>query len=104
MGRGPEDFSSQPQTNERVKSPAVEYRDERFLARSHKEAWALAGTKYPEVKAFDIPTKVQYEGAVTTSDRFVKRNEAFQIAKRNNQLKKSPHSDIGLFVSEDLIY
>jgi len=84
-------------------SPAIECRGQRFTDVGHREAWRAFEQKNPSIRMDDFE-KMPYEGAVTSRNRFVSREEAFPIADRNNQLdKNSPYTKLGLFNSDNFI-
>lgn len=88
---------------EKIKSPCVEVEGERFLAECHPLAWVAAEQKYPQVRQLHPADKLRNEGFVTSQDRFVSRIEALEIARKNNQVRESSYSKIGILTSEDFV-
>lgn len=102
MIEGPRDIENQRQSGEKIKSAAVEKDGRRSTGTSHAEAWGAWEMATRKVKP-DLPERVSYEGFESTAGRFMSRKEALEIAKRNNQVRESEYSKIGVFRSEDLI-
>ena len=73
-------------SGEKISASAVQYSGELFTGTLHSDVYNAIREKYPQ---FD--PELEWEkyklGFVTTSGRFVNRDEALKIAERNDQLK-----------------
>lgn len=67
---------------EQIKAPALRYQGQVFAGVSHIEAIAKLKKVFPNVHLSYVE-----DGFVTTSGRFVDREEANNIAKENDQLR-----------------
>ncbi|MDD5318797.1 MAG: hypothetical protein PHF79_03215 [Candidatus Pacebacteria bacterium] len=70
--------------NEAISAAALEYEGELFTAHSHAEAFLLLEKARPNF----IDSEV-HDGFITTTGRFVDRDEALEIAKQTQQVSPS---------------
>lgn len=74
-------------SGERISSAALKYNNEIFEAPNHGIALNDIMEKYPEESSFDKLMNTVKDGFTTTKGRFVSREEALDIAKKQNQIK-----------------
>ncbi len=74
---------------ETISAAAIEYEGEIFRGRNHAEAIMEMEMKIPDYE----PNKVR-DGFVTSTGRYVERDEALEIAKRQGQTKPSALPDM----------
>ena len=88
---------------EYVLCAAMLYKGIVIPGRRHNDCYELLESLLGEVKAEDIP-KRDNQGFLTSHNRYVNREEAFRIAKENNQIWHDvfKNDKEGSLVSEDL--
>jgi|GEM_PF-3555520 hypothetical protein len=84
---------------EKIDCAVVELNGELFTASNHILALVKLKEKYPDWQQKGVPTK---DGFLTTSGRFVDREEAFKIAEQADQLDSDAGDDTRSLESERL--
>ena len=90
-------------TKEYILCASIKYDDIIINGRRHKDCYIILRQFKPNIKEEDEPGR-EYQGFLTSKNRYVTRKEAFNIAKEQEQIIHHMFDDdlIGELVSEDL--
>ncbi len=92
------DKGNETEPIERITFAAIRYKGEIFTGPVHSAAWVLMTEKYPKA----VITDEREDGFMTSTGRFVKREEALDIADKAGQLEHERIHSLGGLLSEDL--
>lgn len=92
-----------PFKHEHIISSAINWKGNIICGRKHKDCYKTADTLLESADAF-IERERKHQGFMTSTGRFVDRNEAFKIAKANGQIIHNmfDKDSTGSLTSEDL--
>ena len=85
---------------------AIKYQDTVICGRRHGDCYTILKkllTPYIHPDDIILPER-EYQGFITSTNRYVDRKEAFKIAKENNQIWHNLFDDVdeNILTSEDL--